>query len=383
MANEAPRFSRRAVCASIAGGLATCHAPAWARASQAPAITLGMSAPFSGPNGAYGRQMREGIEACFGRVNAAGGVHGHKLRLVALDDGYEPQPAVANTRQLIQRENAFALMAFYGTACTSAVVPVLEQAGVPLVGTISGASTLRTPANPWLFHMRASYDDETAAIVRNLTTVGVDRVAVLYQDDGFGLAGLEGVRRALAAQGLKPVAAAPVARNSLDVATAVRTIADGKPQAVVMATLYQPSAYFITQMRREGVHPFFVALSPVGTDQLVAMLGAEQARGIQVSQVIPSPFSERVGAVRDYRLAMQAAGGRMSYYGLEGFLNARLMVSALQRCGASPTREKLVAALHTAPFDLGGYRVNFPRGSNAGSSYVEISVVGEGGHVLI
>jgi branched-chain amino acid transport system substrate-binding protein len=324
-------------------------------------IKFGMSSPLSGPTGAYGRQMKEGIEACFARVNAAGGVAGRKLDLVALDDGYETEPAVANARRLVSQEKVFALMGFYGSSPTAAVLPVLDEAGVPLIGTISGAEALRKPVNRHMFHLRASYGDETAAIIKNLTTVGIQRVAVLYQDDGFGKAGLKGVNDALAAHKLTPVASASVARNSVDVASAVATIAKSDAQAVVMVTLYRPTAEFVKQMRAAGASPFFVALSPVGTDQLIAELGPDNTRGIQVSQVIPYPWGDKIEVVREYKKALAAhnKNAQFSYYGLEGYLNAKLVIAALERAGANPTRERLMAALRSGPFNLDGYRVNF------------------------
>jgi ABC-type branched-subunit amino acid transport system substrate-binding protein len=357
-------------------------APAGAAASDV--LVFGMSAPFSGPAGIYGQQMRAGIDACFSRVNAAGGVHGKRLQLVAMDDGYVVETAVANARQLIDKEKVFALMAFYGSSPTAAVLPELSRTGVPLIGTISGAEALRRPAHPQMFHLRASYGDETAAIVQNLVTVGITRVAVVYQDDGFGQAGLKGVKDALALNRLEIVAAAPIRRNSVDVASAVAAIGKANAQAVVMVTLSRATAEFIRQARKAGTHPFFVALSPVGTDQLIEDLGPAQARGIQVTQVIPLPSSDRLEVVREYKQAMatHARHAALSYYGLEGYLNAKLVVAALERAGANPSREKLVSALRSGPFDLGGYKVNYAPGSNSGSNYVEVSVVGQQGRIL-
>jgi ABC-type branched-subunit amino acid transport system substrate-binding protein len=328
--------------------------------------------------------MKEGIEAYFASVNAKGGVEGRKLELVALDDGYETDAAVANAKRLIEKEKVFALMGFYGSSPTAAVLPVLDANGVPLVGTISGAEALRKPVNRHMFHLRASYGDETAAIVKNLTTVGLKRIAVFYQDDGFGQAGLKGVMDALAAHKLEPVASAAVPRNSVDVAAAVDTIAKADAQAVVMVTLYRPTAEFIKRMRAAGKAPFFVALSPVGTDQLIAELGPDNTRGIQVSQVIPHPWGDKVEVVREYKrvLFAHAKHTNYSYYGLEGYLNAKLVVAALERAGRNPTRERLMAALRSAPFDLAGYRVQYASGSNSGSNYVEISVVGAAGRIL-
>jgi branched-chain amino acid transport system substrate-binding protein len=370
----------------LLGLVAACAAPVVSAADGVTdsTVVLGMSSPLSGPTGIYGRQMKEGIEICFQRTNAAGGVHGRRLKLVALDDGYEVEPAVANAKRLIETEKVFALMGFYGSSPTTAVLPVLTATGVPLIGTISGAEALRKPVNRQMFHLRASYGDETAAIVKNLVTVGIKRVAVFYQDDGFGQAGLKGVQEALAAHKLEPVAVASVPRNSVDVAGAVAGIAKAQPQAVVMVTLYRPTAEFIKQMRQAKVNPYFVALSPVGTDQLVDELGPEKSRGIQVAQVIPYPWGDKLDIVREYKraVATYAPNTPLSYYGLEGYLNAKLVIAALDRAGASPTREKLMAALRSAPFDLGGYRVHYASGSNSGSSYVEISVIGQSGRIL-
>lgn len=359
-------------------------AASWLPAAAAnDVLVFGMSAPFTGQAGVYGAQMREGIEACFAKVNSVGGVRGKRLALLAKDDGYVVETAVANTRQLIDQEKVFALMAFYGSSPTAAVLPELARTGVPLIGTISGAEALRKPMHPQMFHLRASYGDETAAIVKNLVTVGITRVAVVYQDDGFGQAGLKGVKDALALNRLEIVAAAPIPRNTSDVASAVAAISKVNAQAVVMVTLSRATAEFIRQARKAGAHPAFVALSPVGTDQLIEDLGPAQARGIQVAQVIPLPWSDRLEIVREYKQAMTARNrnAAFSYYSLEGYLNAKLVVAALERAGPNPTREKLMAALRSGPFNLGGYRINFAPGSNSGSSYVEVSVVGEQGHI--
>lgn len=380
------KHARLAGCvllAALAGTLTTPLALA-ADGVTDSTVVLGMSAPLSGPTGIYGRQMREGIEIAFQRTNVAGGVFGRRLKLVALDDGYEVDPAVANAKRLIEEERVFALMGFYGSSPTAAVLPVLTATGVPLIGTISGAEALRKPVNRYMFHLRASYGDETAAIVKNLLTVGVKRIAVFYQDDGFGQAGLKGVQEALAAHQLQPVAVASVPRNSVDVTAAVAEIAKGAPQAVVMVTLYRPTAEFIKQMRAAQSSPYFVALSPVGTDQLVDELGPDKSRGVQVAQVIPYPWSDKLEVVREYKraAATHAPNKPLSYYGLEGYLNAKLVIAALERAGNNPTREKLMNALRSGAFDLGGYRVQYPTGSNAGSNYVEISVIGTGGRIL-
>lgn len=349
-------------------------------------ITLGMTSPFSGPNGAYGNEMRQVIQAYFDQVNKSGGVNGRKINLVALDDGYETDRAVSNTRILISEKNAFALLASYGSSpTTDAMNKVFGPSRVPLVGTISGAGSLREPIsqNPgsrYMFNVRASYADETEAIVNQLVSLGLKNIAVFYQNDGFGKSGLDGVTAALKKHNLAPTAAATVERNSVDVTAAVEAIAKAKPQAVVMVTLYKPTAAFVKAMKKAGQSPMFMTLSPVGTEQLVAELGPD-ARGIGISQVMPYPWSDVVPMVHDYQKLVGAKGG-YSYYGIEAYAMARVMVDALKRAGKDPSREKLLAALEGTNTDLGGFRVAFSPTNRQGSRFVELTVVGPGGKVL-
>jgi len=349
-------------------------------------ITLGMTSPFSGPNGAYGNEMRQVIQAYFDQVNKSGGVNGRKINLVALDDGYETDRAVANTRILISEKNAFALLASYGSSpTTEAMNKVFGPSRVPLVGTISGAGSLREPIsqNPgsrYMFNVRASYADETEAIVSQLVSLGLKNVAVFYQNDGFGKSGLDGVTTALKKHNLAPTVAATVERNSIDVAAAVEAIAKTKPQAVVMVTLYKPTAAFVKAMKKANQNPMFMTLSPVGTEQLIAELGPD-ARGIGISQVMPYPWSDVVPMVRDYQKLLGGKGG-YSYYGIEAYAMARVMVDALKRMGKDPSREKLMAALDNTSLDMGGLKVAFSATNRQGSHFVELTVVGPGGKIL-
>lgn len=347
-------------------------------------ITLGMSAPFSGPNGAYGKEMREGALAYFAQLNGAGGVNGKKIELVTLDDGYETDRTVANTRKLIDENKVFALMAYYGSSPTTEAMKLFSEAKTPLLGTISGASSLRSPVNRYMFHLRASYADETEAIVNHLVGMGITNIAVFYQNDGFGKSGKDGVVAALARHKLKPVAEGSVERNSLQVEAAVAQIAKSNPQAVIMVTLYKPTAEFIRQMRKAGQMPQFSTLSPIGADLLVGEMGAKDAHGVGIAQVMPYPWNDTLPVVKEYHKALQAFAkhDRYSYYGLEGFINAKLMAEALRKTGRDLSREKLVTTLETTPFDLGGYKINYSPTSHNGSRFVDLTVLGRDGRVL-
>ena len=350
-------------------------------------ITIGMSAPFSGPNGAYGLDMRQTIQSYFAQINKTGGINGRKLDLVALDDGYETERTVANTKTLLKENNAFALLAYYGSSpTTEAMNSVFGPAKAPLIGTISGTATLREPisANPnsrYMFNVRASYADETDAIVNQLVSLGLKNIAVFYQNDGFGKSGLEGVTAALKKHNLAPSAVGTVERNAIDVSKAVESIAKGNPQAVVMVTLYKPTAAFVKAMKKAGQNPMLMTLSPVGTEQLVQELGPE-ARGIGISQVVPYPWNDAAPVVREYQ-KLVAKPGSYSYYGMEGYLMARTLVEGLKRAGKELSRDKLVASLESMNgVDFGGYRVNYSANGRVGSRFVELTVVGPGGKIL-
>ncbi|MCM8594298.1 ABC transporter substrate-binding protein [Accumulibacter sp.] len=350
-------------------------------------VLIGMSAPFSGPNGAYGLDMKSVINGYFRQINDSGGIHGRRLELRALDDGYETERTVANARALIAQEKVFALLAFYGSSPTTmAMNEVFGPARVPLVGTISGADSLRqspkeNPNNRYMFNVRASYANETEAIVNQLVSLGFRNIAVLYQNDGFGKSGLDGVVAALRKHNQAPSAVATVERNSVDVSQAVRTIAAANPQAVIMVTLYKPTAAFVRAMRKANQKPQFMTLSPVGADLLVQELG-DEARGIGISQVMPYPWNDTTPLVRDYQKLL-GKQGRASYYGLEAYVMARIFVDALRKSGKEPTREKLVSSLEAMQnHDLGGYRISFSPTDRLGSRFVDLTVIGSGGRVL-
>ena len=365
-------------------GLAFAASPRAETGVTDTAITLGMSSPLSGPNGAYGLEMKEAIGAYFQQINAGGGVNGRKIELIALDDGYETDRTVANTRKLIEENKVFALLQYYGSSPTTEAMKLFSAAKVPLVGTISGADSIRTPVSRYMFHVRASYADETEAIVNQLVSLGIKNIAVFYQNDGFGKSGLDGVNNALKKHNLKPIAVGTVERNSLEVGAAVQAIARANAQAVVMVTLYKPTAEFVRQMHKAGQTPQFMTLSPVGADLLVKELGND-SRGIGISQVMPYPWNDTVPVAKEYqRLISQLARHQnYSYYGIEAYVTARVMIEGIRKAGRDLTREKLANALESMnALEVGGYRVGYTPQNHNGSRYVDLTVIGSGGRVL-
>ena len=275
------QLARMAAASAVAGvGLAR---------AQDNRIVLGQSAAFSGPAMQLGTQFHAGARLWFDQLNAKGGVGGRQVEIRHLDDGYEPDRCVANTEKLIKDE-VFALFGYIGTPTSLAALPLATSARVPFIAPFTGAMSLRTPFRREAFHLRASYDDETALIVKQLTNLGQQRVGVFYQNDSYGQAGLAGVVKALAAQQLKPAAVATVERNSVNVADAVAKLAKSDAQAIVLVSAYTSCAAFIREARKAGFGGTFTNVSFVGTQALADALGAE-GRGVVVSQVMPSPYN--------------------------------------------------------------------------------------------
>ena len=263
-------------------------APTLLKAQGSNKIILGQSAAFTGPAAELGIQFQQGAKLWFEQVNAQGGIGGKTLEIRSLDDGYEPDRCAANTQKLIA-EDVHALFGYIGTPTSLAALPLLTKAQVPFIAPFTGAMGLREPFNKQVFHLRASYNDETALIVRQLTNLGLKKIAVFHQNDAYGKAGLDGVTLALEKQGLKPVATATVERNSVDVAAAVRTINAAMPDAVVQISAYKACAAYIRAARASGYGGTFYNVSFVGTQALADELGKDGA-GVVVSQVMPSPY---------------------------------------------------------------------------------------------
>ena len=240
-------------------------------------VLLGQSVALTGPAQQLGLDMQLGATLYFNQVNARGGVNGRKIVLKTLDDGYEPPNAVANTKKFINDEKVFALFGYVGTPTSNAVLPIFTEARVPFVGPFTGAESLRTPHNRYIFHVRASYFDETEAIVQHLTAMSVNKIAVFYQNDGYGQAGLAGVERALKKRNMEIAARATVERNTVDVKKAVETMVGTQPQAIVMISAYKSCAAFIKEMKKAGSNPTFWNVSFVGSKALAKELDREGA----------------------------------------------------------------------------------------------------------
>jgi ABC-type branched-subunit amino acid transport system substrate-binding protein len=340
-------------------------------------ILFGQVAALNGPAQALGQGMREGILAAFEEANRAGGINGRKLELKSIDDGYEPEKTIQATNSAIKEDKVFALVGAVGTPTSRAGQPIATAAKVPFIGPFTGAEFLRNPFNRYVVNIRASYFQETEAWIEHLINdLGATRIAILYQDDAFGLSGLAGVKKAMEKRNLSLVAEGTFKRNTTAIKSALLEIMKSQPQAVVTVGPYKPIAAFIKLARQLKVDATFVAISFVGSDALAQELGTEGA-GVVVSQVVPFPGDKSLPIVASYQSALTAVNekSKPGFVSLEGYLAGRLVVEAIKRIPGEPTREAFLDAIEREPFDLGGMKLTFSATQNQGSNQVYFTVL--------
>lgn len=375
-------FDRRGVLGLAAAGIAgLALSPTAARAQagvSAERILFGQAAPLEGPAAALGLGMRHGILAAFGEANAGGGIGGRQLELMTIDDGYEPSRAIAAANRLIDEENVFALIGPVGTPTSNATQPIAAAAGVPFIGPFTGVESLRNPHKPNVVNVRASYFQETEVMVERLTRdLGAKRIAIFYQDDAFGRAGLAGTRIAMDKRQMSLVAEGTFERNTTAVRMALIEIRRARPDAVIMVGPYKPCAEFIKLARSIDFRSRFINISFVGSNALAEELGPD-GDGVYVTQVVPFPEDVSIPLVASYQVALRAhdPAEPPGFVSLEGYIAGRLTVAALERISGEPTREKFLGAVTgSGAFDLGGMSLSYSATSNQGSNDVFLTVI--------
>jgi ABC-type branched-subunit amino acid transport system substrate-binding protein len=374
---------RQALSTALAWAGVQVSLPVWAQSEGT--IVLGQSAPLTGPAAQLGIQLRDGAVLYFNQINARGGINGRKIELRTMDDGYEPEKTAANTKKFIA-DDVFALFGYIGTPTSVAALPLATEAKIPFFAPFTGAQVLREPFNRYAIHVRASYFDETAAIVKQAAAVGIKKFSVFYQNDAYGKAGLEGVERGLKALNLPMTSLGTVERNSVDVKKAVADILAKQPEAIVQISAYKSCAAFIREARKAGFGGTFYNVSFVGTQALLTELGKD-ARGVVVSQVMPYPYSPNSPIATEFLEALKTASANnkdlsANYSSMEGFVAAKVLVEGLRRAGKSVTREAFISSIQSIQnFQMGGFTVNFGTNQHTASKYVDLTVLTDDGRV--
>lgn len=324
-------------------------------------IKIGVSAGLSGRSAAVGNDYVKGARVFFDALNAKEkGIFNRAIKLVPLDDRYEPLPATLNTRRLVNDEKVFCLMNFMGAVSTRAVGLMIGEAQIPLIGAFTGAQSLRQPINRYLFHLRPGFVEETAEIVERLITDrSVTKIAVFYQSDLDGESVRGGVERALRPRGAGIAASATVIRNTVDVANAVDIMLATRPNAIILGASYQQSAALVSALAARDFKPIYVGTSMVGAENFVEFAGAA-ANGSFFTQVVPLPTDTSVRLVASFREDMKGAQEpSYTHAALEGYLNAAAVAQALRAAEQDLNTARFLKALENLNADIGGLSVTF------------------------
>ena len=350
-------------------------APAWASAQ----IVIGQTAGFTGVVAAGVKETTQGARLWIDHVNGKGGVHGQKIELVQMDDKFDPPVAKANAKVLIEEKNVLALFLNRGTPHTEAVIPLLDQHGVPLVAPSTGAMVLHQPVHKNIFNVRATYQREAEKAVAHLHTMGMDRIAVVHADDSFGKDGLEGAMKGFRKAGFEPVAVIKADRQKPDYKAIVPAITGKDTQAVLWIASGNAVAEGVKALRAANSAAQVVTLSNNASSGFIKSLG-EHSRGVVVTQVFPSERSFAYGFIKEALALAKEKKVELSPAMLEGYAAAKVLVEGLQRAGARPTRAKLQAALESIRgFDLGGLEVSYGPDDHTGLDFADLSIIGQDG----
>ena len=375
---ERRTLTRIAAAAAFAAAMAGAQAqPAGVNASR---ILIGQSAPLTGANAELGNDIRNGALAYFRRVNEAGGVHGRKIELASLDDANQVPKAEANTKKLVEEDGVFALFGYASATLSRPALPIVDKHKVPFLAPFTGADPMRV-FNKYVYNMRGSYAEELDKIVDHFEPLGVKRFSIVYYDDVIGRENLTAVERALAKRNLKPVSVAAFAdRAKPDIEGGLKKVAAGQPDVVILTTLYKASADFIRLAQKSGMGAMMASNSFPGASPLAKELG-QDGHGTIVATVVPPPTKRSLAVVQEYQhdIELQTGEKHYSFTSLESYIGAKVMVEALKRAGPKPTREAFMQALDSIKgYDVGGFSVSFAPDNHNGSSFVELTVIGQG-----
>ena len=349
----------------------------WGATLQAE-ILIGQTVGVTGTVAATVKESMEGAMLYVGAVNAKGGVNGEKIKILTLDDKFDTKLTLANARQLIEEKAVLALFMTRGTPNTQAIIALLDQHGVPLIGPSTGAMVFHQPVQRHIFNVRATYQREAEKAISHLVSIGITRIALIHVDDSFGSDGLQGAQRGLDNAKLKAVAVEKFDRSKPDFLAIAPLVAKADPQAIMFIGSGTAVVSGIQAVKGAGSGAQIVTLSNNASSGFAKLLG-DQARGVIVSQVLPQTF--RYALVKE---ASQLANAHnikdLSPAMLEGFASAKVLVEALRRASPKPTRERLQAALEDMQnFDLGGLVISYSPTDHTGLDFADLSIISADG----
>lgn len=346
-------------------------------------LTIGCSAALTGPLAGFGHDIKQGADAALAYLNGRGGIHGRMLQFNMVDDGYVPQRTTENVKQMIDQGSAFALLSCVGTPNNTAILPLIEEAGIPYVAPLTGASSLRKGGRN-VFHVRASYTDEVRRLVQRLAGMGLQGIGVVYLDNGYGREMLEDATRSLAEQNIKPTVQAALATDGKNLADVLAKVAESRPAAVLLATAGAASVELVRGIKKTVPGVLMAGVSVTLTSDGLKQLG-DAGSGIAVTMVMPDPNRAKTQLVRDYQAAMRAKGQQDFTLGsLEAYVNMRVLAEGLERAGSDPSRSKLRTALAgIRNWDMGGFVVDYSGQSPyVGSRFIDLGVLNGAGRFL-
>jgi ABC-type branched-subunit amino acid transport system substrate-binding protein len=346
-------------------------------------VTLSQSTSLSGALGDLGQEVLKGANVYFDALNARGGVNGRSIKLVSKDDAYDSKKTIENINAFIAEDSTFALFGTFGTPNNEALIPVAQKAGLPVLTPYTGAPSIRSKTSRGVFNLRASYADEVERLVEHLSTLGVKKIAIAYQNNAFGKEVLAAATEAMDRRKLKPLLAASVENNASDAQAATEKLLTSNPEALLLALAGKPTLEIIKNVaqRRRGLNMY--ALSVLATPSNLRALGPD-GTGVAITQVVPFPVNSTTPLVREYRQAMTAAGHtELSHVSLEGYINAKVVTEGLRRAGRNLTRAGLVSAMDgMRNYNLGGMDVSFGQGAASSSRFVELTMVNAQGKLI-
>lgn len=367
--------------ALIAAVSALCFAGFANTPTPANEIVLGQSCALTGPAGALGTGMRDGLQAAFSEY---GEINGNTIKLITMDDGYEPNRAIENTRKLLDKDKVFMLIGEVGTPTSKAVVPVAEEAGVPFFGPFTGAEFLRAQDKDLIVNVRGSYYQEMERLAQYLVDEkGLTKIACFYQNDGYGQAGLSGIELALECRNMELAGTGTYERNTTAVKSGLLKIRKASPEAVIMVGAYKPCAEMIKLAKRSGMdETLFCNISFVGTKALLNELG-DAGEGCIISQVVNFPWDESVPLVKEYHAAMKKHMPEAStgFVSLEGYMVGKLFCEALKKTEGDVTPRSVLNTINSvSKWDLGGVKMEFTATDRQGMDDVFLTVI-RGGEI--